>query len=572
MKRGTTRFLAIVLLVLLAAGCGTGQQPAPPVGTSQPQPSTSQPEGPSPQPSSDGGPRYGGTLVHAIASDPHHLMPPLTSSSITAAPGSAAIEGLVTLRWEKDRVVPKPALAESWDISPDGLTYTFHLRKGVKWHDGQPFTAEDVKFTIEEVVIPYHPLGKRVWGNLDSITVPDPETVIIKLKEPFALLLNMLGVGYGFGGIIPKHLYEGTDIPNNPYNGKPVGTGPFKFVKWDRGSQIEFERNTGYWDPERPYLDRVVFRIVPDSTTLVGALLAGQVDQVDWTGVPYGQLPRLQADPSIKFSDVPQGAAGLELIKFNLRHPILKHKLVRQAIAYAIDTDLVHQVVFSGFSHPATAHVSSALGLDNWNENQPLSRYGYDPDKANQLLDQAGFPRGADGTRFKLTHTFATLQDFQTPFATLLVEQLGKVGIKVEPRPMEYAAFLETVYTKWDFEMMAHTMNTGPQPEFYTSRLYVSSNIKQGVTFSNAEGYENPDIDSLFAAVPVEPDQKKRAQILDQIQETLAEDLPLLPIWEVHYPLPSRAEFHNTGLSPLAVGGEFNWNEIWWEKADRTSP
>ncbi|MFX0199657.1 MAG: ABC transporter substrate-binding protein, partial [Candidatus Hodarchaeota archaeon] len=470
-------------------------------------------------------------------------------------------------------VVTKPELAKSWDISSDGLVYRFHLREGVKWHDGKPFTSADVKFTIEKMVIPYHPLGKRVWANLESITTPDPHTVIITLIKSFPPLIQMLGLGYGFGGIMPKHLFEGTDFFKNPYSFKPVGTGPFVFKEWKRGSHIIFERNRNYWESSLPYLDKIVVQIVPDAATRLTGLFAGQFDQAEWPGIPYGQISKVEASPLLQLSKTPQGAAGLYNLTFNLRDPILKNKKVRQAIAYAIDFNFIKKIVFFDLTKPATAHISSNLGPSYWNENKPLAKYHeQNIEKANRLLDEAGFLRKEKGTRFKLTLTMTMALTFNRDAATVLTKQLAEIGIEIEPRILEYAAFLKKIYTDWDFQLMIHTMSSGPFPEFYVSRLYISSNIKSGVTFSNAAGYSNPEIDHLFKAASTEPDAAKGKSMFYKIQDILAEDIPVLPIWEVYYPLISSTKFHNTGLSPLACGGEFLWGQIWWEKAERTEP
>jgi peptide/nickel transport system substrate-binding protein len=514
------------------------------------------------------GARYGGTIVHVLPNEPHHLIPPLTSSSITAAPASAVIEGLVSLRYQNNQVVVVPELAKSWTLSPDGLTYTVQLREA-KWHDGKPFTSQDVKFTLEEVTKEFHPLGRIAFQNLDRVDAVSSDTVRIRLKKPFAPFIQMMSVGYGFGGIVPKHIYAGTDILKNPANRQPVGTGPFKFQEWVRGNQIAFVRNPDYWKPERPYLDRVVVKIVPDTTTLTNGLIAGEIDQAEWVGIPYSQIPRLRR-ASLTFSEVPQVAAGLYFMEFNLRHPILKNKQVRKAMALAIDLDQLQRLAFYGLSRKATAHLSSTLGDAYWNPAKPLEQYRFDIAKANGLLDQAGHPRQADGTRFTLNLDYSSLLEFEKTSTDVLVKQLAQVGIRIVPRRLEYAAWLETVYNKWEFDLCTHTLNSGPFPELYASRLYLSSNIKKGVAFSNAMGYENPEIDTLFAEGTYASDEKRRRDIFYKIQTILADDLPVLPLWEVYYPLPTANRFRPAALSPLAAGGEWLWSEVWDTQAKRS--
>ncbi len=202
--------------------------------------------------------RYGDTMVIGITGDPGTLNGTTSSNFVEKIIASNVFSMLIRL----DRSFkPVPDLAKSWTISDDGLTYTFRLNEGVKWHDGTPFSSADVKFTIDDVILPLHTRAGTYKSVIDRVETPDANTVVIRLKQPFGPLMNALG--YDFL-ILPQHLYEGTDIKANPYNAKPVGTGPFKFAEWKKGSYVILEKNKDYFVKGIPYLDRLVFQEIPD--------------------------------------------------------------------------------------------------------------------------------------------------------------------------------------------------------------------------------------------------------------------------------------------------------------------
>src|SRR5262249_13132883 len=235
-------------------------------------------------------PVRGGTLVAAIVSDPGHLNPAITTSGATHAASELLYNGLVG---RDERGEPVPELAESWQVEQGGMAYRFRLRDGVKWHDGAPFGSGDVKFTFEEVLLKFHARTRASMGAaLAGIEAPDDRTVIFRFKQPYAPLLYQLDVTEA--PIIPRHIYQGTDPQTNPANAVPVGTGPFKFVSYAKGTEIRLARNPAYFKPGLPYLDGVVMRIIPDLSVQMLALENGEVDFV-WE-VPGPQLARVKGD------------------------------------------------------------------------------------------------------------------------------------------------------------------------------------------------------------------------------------------------------------------------------------
>jgi peptide/nickel transport system substrate-binding protein len=205
-------------------------------------------------------PSRGGTIVVAIGGEPPHLNPHFTTLPWVWMIGMAVHDSLIKL---DVNMKPHPNLAESWTASPDFRTYTFRLVRNARWHDGKPFTSADVKFTFEEVASKLNANGPTLLGALQRVETPDPFTAVMRFSRPHPTLLFYLDVPLT-GGLLPKHLYEGTDIRRNPTNAAPIGVGPFKFVEWNRGDRIVLERNPSYHVKDRPYLDRVVFRIARD--------------------------------------------------------------------------------------------------------------------------------------------------------------------------------------------------------------------------------------------------------------------------------------------------------------------
>ncbi|HXZ07795.1 MAG TPA: ABC transporter substrate-binding protein, partial [Paraburkholderia sp.] len=236
-------------------------------------------------------PNHGGTLTWLVAPEPASIVPLTTTAGGNAEIGPKVVEGLLT--YDKD-LNPEPLLATAWSVSPDGLQYRFSLRHGVKWHDGKPFTSADVAFsilTLKQV----HPRGRSTFANVTDVKTPDPYTAIVELSKPAPFLLTALSGSES--PIIPKHLYEGTDIAANPYNSAPVGTGPFVFKSFEHGSHILLERNPDYWDKPKPYVDKIIVRFLPDGAARAAALESGAANLGDQV-IPLSDVKRFATLPN----------------------------------------------------------------------------------------------------------------------------------------------------------------------------------------------------------------------------------------------------------------------------------
>jgi len=423
------------------------------------------------------------------------------------------------------QLTPHADLADSWDVSADGKTYTFHLHPGVMWHDGQPFSSDDVKFTFEQVLLKYHARTKSgLEGVLDGIDAPDPNTVVFRFKQPYGPLLQRLDVVEA--PIVARHAYEGQDPTTAEANLKPIGTGPYRLAEYVKGDRVRMVRNENYFKPGLPYLDEIDFRIIPQASTAVAALEAGEVDYVQ--GVPGPDLARVRANPAISLAQTGAGSGGsfcADTMFFNLSRPPLDKPEVRQAFAYGLDRgQILHEVYFDQ-GRVAKSAISADIG---WATDPNVQQYPHDPAKANQLLDQAGLPRGADGTRFTSTFVHATSY---AKYGELMKQQLAEVGININLLPLEVNAANEQNYIKKDFDLGFASYCNGPDPEIGVRRMYVSNNIGP-ILFSNGAGYRNPQVDQLFDQAAAAVDRSDRAKAYYQIQEIAARDMPYLPIVE----------------------------------------
>lgn len=521
-----------IIAVLVVAACSTPSIPqsgAPSAGV----PST---------------PVRGGTFIMALEGDTPTFNPYLNTDTLTLMPSVNINETLVLLDWE---LKPQPGLADSWNVSADGRTYTFNLVKNATWHDGKPFTSADVKFTLEKL-LPTHPRASAWWTpNIEEVAAPDSATVVIKLKHPFAPFMVSLGFPSVAPQIMAKHLYETGDPKTNPANMQPVGTGPFKFKQFVKGDHIELVRNDSYYRAGLPYLDRLIMRIVPDPNSRMLAFDKGELDFVYYFLVLYDQVAKYRADP--KFVDDSHGGeagATSEFVLFNLRNPILAKSEVRRAIAHATDKEAIRQKALSGLGKTADTVIHSGLG---WAFNANVPKYPRDVAQANRLLDQAGHPRGADGTRFRLRLSWADGRDYEGLAAEVIRDQLREVGIAVEIRKMDRATFIDRVFLNWDFDMAHQLFGTGPDPRLGVTRFLSTANIRKA-SFVNAMGYSNPEVDRLLDLEVTQIDPKERSDSWKKVQDLVMRDLPLLPLFEQPVNNLYRSNFKNVILGPMAHG------------------
>ncbi len=488
------------------------------------------------------------TLVGILEEDPPVMNPAITAVISSYASGSPCYDALTNIRPDGSIL---PELAQHWEISPDGLTYTFHLRTDVAWHDDVPFTSADVQFSLTNANAKLHPWGRNAYKSVDKIETPDSATVVLRLKQPQTSLI--LATDRAVSVILPKHIWEKEDFLTSAYNHKPVGTGAYKFVEYRRGESIRYAKNMKYFGGA-PEVDVVVLRIIPDPAARIAAFENEEADCIYHNAVPFSDAPRLAKLPGVtlKQSDL-RGAAYLGII--NMRRKPCQDLRVRQALAHAIDRAFLRANVAPGYTIKMLGPVPPASSL----YKADLPDYEFDPQKAGALLDAAGYPKKSDGTRFAFDLLWPNYDAVMSSAADVIYRNLGDIGIKVNMQPLERAALNQKGYISLQFDMIMESYGLGPDPDIGVERLYNSHNIQTPPQpFTNASGYANPEVDSLFDQQRSLLDQSKRKAVYGRIQEIVWQDLPVLPIFAYAPPNLFRSSYV-TGLYDSSYGNQENY-------------
>jgi peptide/nickel transport system substrate-binding protein len=500
-------------------------------------------------------PKKGGTLIYALTNEPPHLNIAITTDLNAQQSATNIFSQLI--RVEKDGTLTGD-LAESWDAAPDGMSYTFRIRRNIQWHDGKPLKAEDIRWALTEINMKYNPIASTGFAAVDRIEAPDEHTLVVRMNQPFPAFLPWSLVNQW---IYPKHIYEGTDPRQNERNFKnPVGSGPFVFKEWVRGSHILMERNPNYYKKDQPYLDRVVAKFIPNANARVLALESGEIDYVSIFGLPASAVASLEKmkDIVVVTHRTRVNYGGI-MAHINVREKPLSVKEVRQALSYAIDRKLLVERAVAGLAEPASGPISSLH--EPWFNPAVAARYPFDPKKAETLLDQAGFKRGADGKRFSIRLTYARADQGGALHAAaeLMREQLRDIGVDLVLEPKDYSVWMQSAHLKWDFDLSMGSYQTGPDPAVAVARLYITKNIEK-LMGRNLMGYSNPKVDELFEAGEREIDLKKRVQIYHDVQTLLVEDVPALWLWDRISTFAQRAR-----VKGAIVGGAHleNFESVW---------
>jgi peptide/nickel transport system substrate-binding protein len=447
------------------------------------------------------------TLVMIIESSPTNLDPRIGLDAQSERIDELIFDDLL----ERDQHLNvKPAVAVSWEI-PDPLTYIFHLQRGVKFHDGRSLTARDVKWTFDSLLEGKVRSTKAAVykPHVDRIEARDDYTVVFHLKEPFSPLLWNLSDGAI--GIVPEG--SGDEISR-----KPIGSGPFRFVSAEQDKEVILERNDAYWGT-KARLRRVRFMVVPDTTTRALELRKGSADIVN-NALTSDIVITLQKNPRLEVMRGP--GTVLNYLAFNLRDPILKDVRVRQAIACAINRQPIIDYLWRGFAQPAI----SVLPPQSWAYNADIPRYDYDPERARQILDAAGYAP-VNGIRFHLTMKTSTEESTRL-FVAVLQQQLREVGIALDIRTFEFATFFSDVISGAYQLYSLRWIGGNEDPDIFEYAFHSGKFSPHG---ANRSYYSNPRVDALIDAARSELDQNRRKRMYFEIQRILAEDLPYINLW-----------------------------------------
>jgi peptide/nickel transport system substrate-binding protein len=492
-------------------------------------------------------PTRGGTLNSILWPEPPGLVLGLWVNSPTLLPATKIYEGLLSYDFNLN---PQPALARSWEVSPDGLTYTFKLQPGVKWHDGKPFTADDVVFTFNEFLTEVHPRSRTVFQRTHASKIDD-ETVVFKLEKPFAPLIRSFdAIG---GPIVPAHIYKGTDFRNNPHNAHPIGTGPFKFAEWRRGQYIHLVRNDDYWRKGMPYLDEIYYRLIPDSASRALALENGQALLATQNDIELVDIGRLKAMPHLAVETKGwEWGAPISWMTFNQRRKPFDDKRFRKAVMYALDRNFIKDTIFFGLAKVATGPIHSSSPF--YDPNVP--KYEYDPKKAEALLDEMGLKRDANGVRASIKLLGLPYGEVWSRFNEYVKQALKRVGIEVTIESTDVAGWGDRI-RNWDFDLAVTYLTTLSDPVLGVARSYISSNIKKGMLFNNESGYSNPKVDELFAKSETTVDEAERKKIFSELQRILVDDVPVAWTVELQWPTVYNKRLHNVVVNGLGPNSTF---------------
>ncbi|MYN14244.1 ABC transporter substrate-binding protein [Pusillimonas sp. TS35] len=497
-----------------------------------------------------------GTLVigHTTV---RHLNPAIQSGQATGVPGVQLFAGLLQM---DDKFQPHPYLAKSWTVSDDGLVYSFKLVEGAVFHDGKPITSEDVAFSLD-IVKANHPFGSSMFKAVGKVETPDAHTVILRLDYPQPALPAALSPL--LLPILPKHVYSTAPIQGHPANTAVVGSGPFKLVEFKAGQHIIMERNPRFFRENRPYLDRLIFRINKDSINSLISMERGEINYLPFAGVRVRDLGRLESNPKIRVtSDGYEALGATNYLEINHRKTPLNDVRVRQAIAHAMDKDFIANKLLAG----KAKRMDGPLTKSNvFYSKDDLTIYAYDIEKANALLDAAGLARKADGSRVSLTLEW--LPDVnvnsQEPVAQYLKAQLRKVGINIELRANPDFPTWSTRVSNWEYDLTMNGMWNYPDPVIGVNRAYLSTNQKKGVIYSNTEGYSNPRVDEILAAAGREQDFNKRKELYGEFQKIVTNELPL--IWTNEEPLFTIYDANLVNVPSTVWGPLGPWDEMRWK-------
>ncbi|MFC0266890.1 ABC transporter substrate-binding protein [Kushneria aurantia] len=503
--------------------------------------------------SSDGDgaqPHSGGEVNIAIQPEPPSLMLPLVQNNPVQLIGGNIFESL--LRYSTD-LEPMPQLAKSWEIGDDGLTYTFHLYDNVVWHDGEPFSAEDVVFSVG-FMTEVEPQARETMSHVERIETPDANTVVFHLKQPYPAFIMAFEVGSM--PMVPKHIYEGTDYHNNPANAHPIGTGPFEFERWDRGSVIVLSKNEDYYQEGLPYLDTLYWHVIPDAASRAAAYENGTLDVLPAGSVENFDLERLADLPGSCITN--QGSEMFNpfaMLWLNNREGPMSDVRFRKAVMYALDRQFANDVLWNGLGRIPAGPFSSKLP----EHDDSIEAYPHDPEQARALLDEMGY----NGEQIRLLPL--PYGETWARWSEAVRQNLEDAGINVTTEATDVAGWNQAI-SQWDYDIAFTYLYQYSDPSIGISRTYNSDNIARGSPWNNVEGYRNERVDELFAAAAVEADPEARQQLYSEVQQILHEEVPLAWLLEMPQPVIHGCDVHN--LITTGIGISDGFKNAWIESGD----
>lgn len=492
-------------------------------------------------------PVSGDALVEGSIGDASNLIPYIASDTSSSSVTALVYNGLIKL--DKDMNIA-PDLADSWEISDDGLTITFKLKQGVKWHDGQEFTAEDCVFTHAFVTDPNTPTPYSAdFLLIETAEALDRYTFRVKYKQPFARALYAW-----LGSIVPKHLLAGRDVKTSSLARQPVGTGPYTLLSWKTGTAIELKAFPDYFEG-RAYLDRVIFKIIPDLATMFLELKAGNVDMMSLTPLQYSrqtETPEFKA----RFNKYKYLASAYTYLGYNLKNKLFQDKRVRQALSYAINRQEIIDGVLMGYGLPATGGFKPGT----WAHNPNIKPYPFDPEKAKAMLAEAGWVDSdgdgvldKDGAPFQFTIVTNQGNAQRLKTGIIIQQRFKEIGVQVKIRAVEWAALLKEFIDKQAFDatIMGWTLPSDPDP----NAVWHSSKAEPGGL--NFISFKNAEVDELIDGARRTVDQEARKKAYFRFQEIIHEEQPYNFLFVPDSLLVVAARIHGIEPAPAGIGHNF---------------
>ena len=475
-------------------------------------------------------PSYGDRLMMRISGDPPTLNPVTAHDTTSSEVYQKIYESLMDIGIDL-KVIPN--LVEAYEISSDGLIFTFHLKEGLKWHDGKPLTTADVKFTYDVIMDPKSgAVNKRAgYETVKKLEIIDETTFKVYYEEPYAPALIRWTMT-----VIPKHIFEeefnSGKFANSIYNTKPVGNGPFELEAWESNKRVVLKAHEKY-HKGRPYFDKLIYRIIPEQTVFFQYIQSGRVDYGVITAEQYEQAKRTPkvGDRVFGLYDIHQYyRPAYTYVGWNMtgQNPFFEDKKVRQAMTYAVDREAIVKNILFGYGEV----ISGPFYIESWAYNHEVRPYPYNPEKAQQLLDEAGWVKSSDGIRekngkkFEFEMLVTSSSTTSIKIATVMQDMLSGIGVKMNIRTLEWSTFLDHTDDpqKYTAYIAGWSLSLDPDP-------YVIWHSSQQETGLNKVGYKNTEVDRLIALGRKEMNLEKRAGYYREIHKHIAEDQPYMFVY-----------------------------------------
>lgn len=538
------RLSRVLIVVLFACVCLSG------CGDSGNQPAKAKAPAPASAPAAPAVPEQGDRLVTGTIGEPSNLIPMLATDA-----SSHEVGGLLyvsCLKYDKNlKLVP---YAADFEVLEGGKLLRFTLKPGIRWWDGVELTAADVEFTYRLMVDPKTPTAyAENYKHVKEFKVTGRHTFEVRYDEVLARSLSSWATD-----ILPRHALEGQDLLTTKYIREPLGAGPFKLASWEPGRQLVLTANPDYFEG-RPHLDAIVYRIIPDQSTMFLELKAGNLDLSDLTPQQYAfQTSGREWEKNFrKYSYL---ASGYTYLGYNLKSPLFKDKAVRQALAHAVDKQEIVKGVLLGLGQPTEGPYKPGT----WAFDDKLAPWSYDPAKARAMLAAAGWKDAdgdgvldKDGKPFAFTILTNQGNEQRAKAATIIQQRLREVGIKVEIRAVEWAAFIKEFVDKGRFDAVLLGWSITPDPDAY--EVWHSSQTGPGQL--NFIGYKNPEVDELLDRARHSLDPAFRKPLYDRFQEILQDEQPYLFLYAAQALPVVSARFRGVEPAPAGIGHNLIW---WW--------